>query len=381
MDEKGATTFGDLKLGPRERSWDRAAADKRVRAWAGADEKPNAKYRRAFFWFDSEAADTFGAFKLLFADIIEGSLVAVPRAVFACAAAIQGARGGVDIPESDVPAVKAHIARYYAKMRREWEDETMQPPWKSKAAEGPGGLEYKSFPAEFKVDSERRIVECYTAVFGNVDDGGDVIERGAFEEELDSFGHRVKTCYQHDTRYGVIGKPVEMHEDSKGLFIASKISRTRLGDDVMVLIDDKVITDCSIGYNTLKYHVDEEEGIRHLDQVQLWENSYVTWGMNELATITGVKAGQYGLALRRFAAMQDEITGGRALTDQRFLSELIGALKALQEASPGHDGPPSPNGDAEALDPSVKAIATDLSAFVQRVKLGEELEEFAQSVR
>jgi hypothetical protein len=37
---------------------------------------------------------------------------------------MQGARGGIDIPGSDVERVKSHLAKYYRKMDRTppWED-------------------------------------------------------------------------------------------------------------------------------------------------------------------------------------------------------------------------------------------------------------------
>lgn len=125
---KGATSFSNLPLAPRDKAWNAGAAEKRVRAWAGAEDAPNAKYRKAFFWYDSENADNFTSYKLPFADVVGGELVAVPRAVFAAAAAIMGARGGVDIPSGDVAAVKNHIAKYYQKMSEEF-DEEMIPPW------------------------------------------------------------------------------------------------------------------------------------------------------------------------------------------------------------------------------------------------------------
>jgi len=83
-------------------------------------------YRRFFFWYDAQNAEDFGSYKLPFADIINGQPYAIPRAIFAAAAAIQGARGGVDIPESDIPAVKSRIASYYKKL-----GET--PPWSKEA--------------------------------------------------------------------------------------------------------------------------------------------------------------------------------------------------------------------------------------------------------
>ena len=49
-------------------------------------------------------------------------LKAVPRGVMAAAGIMEGARGGVDLPDDDIDRVKSHLAKYYAKM-----DDT--PPW------------------------------------------------------------------------------------------------------------------------------------------------------------------------------------------------------------------------------------------------------------
>src|SRR4051794_5275168 len=49
--EKGTamavTAFRDFPLGDRDASWDGAAAEKRVRKWADAEDGPNEKYRDA----------------------------------------------------------------------------------------------------------------------------------------------------------------------------------------------------------------------------------------------------------------------------------------------------------------------------------------------
>ncbi len=377
MEEKGATTFQDLPLGPRERRWDAAAAEKRVRAWAEAEEKPNAKYKRAFFWFDSEASDTFGAYKLQFADIIEGSLVAIPRGIFASAAACMGSRGGVDIPESDMPAVKSHIGRYYAKMRREWDDESIQPPWKSKAEGKATGMEFKSYPAEFKVNGDGRTVEAYASIFGNVDEGGDRANRGMFAnciKQWESGAIHIAFCWQHDWKWP-IGTPEVIEEHSTGLFTRSRISETTSGNDALILLRDKAVTQMSIGYNTVRCQIDEETEVRDLLEVNLWEYSPVTWGMNRMARVTGLKGHE---ALKKFAAMREELSAGRLL-DPRYLGELIDALKALKEAMPG--GKPSSPNAPEALDQSLKSIAADLSAYVQQIELSEQLREFANSIR
>ena len=110
------TGFGDFPLADRDREWDGAAAEKRVRKWAGAEDEPNAKYRDAHVWYDAENKDNFTAYKLLIGDIISGRLVAVPRGVMAAGNVMQGSRGGVDLPPADIGRVKSHLAKYYKKM-------------------------------------------------------------------------------------------------------------------------------------------------------------------------------------------------------------------------------------------------------------------------
>jgi hypothetical protein len=118
------TTFRDFDLADEDRAWDGDAAEKRVRKWADADDEPNEKYRDAHVWYDAENKENFTAYKLLIADVVGGKLRVVPRGVMAAGNVIQGARGGVDIPEREVDRVKSHLAKYYKKMDRTppWED-------------------------------------------------------------------------------------------------------------------------------------------------------------------------------------------------------------------------------------------------------------------
>jgi hypothetical protein len=118
------TSFQDLPLTDRDREWDGSAAEKRVRAWADAEEEPNERYRDAHVWYDAEKKQNFTAYKLLIADVVDGSLKAVPRGVMAAGNVMQGSRGGVDLPASDIDRVKSHLAKYYKKMgdTAPWED-------------------------------------------------------------------------------------------------------------------------------------------------------------------------------------------------------------------------------------------------------------------
>jgi hypothetical protein len=119
--------YQKLDLAARSRRWDGDAAEDRVRRWAGAEDGPNDKYRSAFLWYDDEAPDRFASYKFPIADVVQGVLKAVPRAIISAAGIVDGARGGASIPQKDIPALKRHIARYYEQM-----GET--PPWaRSKA--------------------------------------------------------------------------------------------------------------------------------------------------------------------------------------------------------------------------------------------------------
>ena len=110
------TSFQDLPLADRDRAWDGDAAEKRVRKWSGAEDEPNEKYRDAHVWYDADNKDNFTAYKLLIADVVGGRLKVVPRAVMSAAGVVQGARGGIDLPDKDVDRVRSHLAKYYAKM-------------------------------------------------------------------------------------------------------------------------------------------------------------------------------------------------------------------------------------------------------------------------
>ncbi len=110
------TAFKDLPLADRDHEWTGSAAEKRVRAWADATDEPNEKYRDAHVWYDSDKKQNFTAYKLLIADVVDGKLVVVPRAVMAAGAIMQGGHGGIDLPKNDIDRVKSHLAKYYAKM-------------------------------------------------------------------------------------------------------------------------------------------------------------------------------------------------------------------------------------------------------------------------
>lgn len=86
----------------------------------GENEDNWARYKRAHVWFDPDAdAETKAAYKLPIANMVSGKLTAFFRGVSSAMAALNGARGGVDIPEDERQAVYNHLVRYYDKAGRD----------------------------------------------------------------------------------------------------------------------------------------------------------------------------------------------------------------------------------------------------------------------
>lgn len=182
------TPFADLPIYPdRARAWAASEADGRVRKWASSDgsgavaKLDMQKYAQAFFWRAASGDKNVGDYKLRFADIINGKLYAIGRGVFEAAAVMQGSRGGVHIPDQDRGGVKDHIAKYYAKMRTAFKDDTIVVPWASKrSADGDieSTIELPLFArgASLKpVDSEKRLAEVTFST------GADVVRRSFFD--------------------------------------------------------------------------------------------------------------------------------------------------------------------------------------------------------
>jgi Escherichia/Staphylococcus phage prohead protease len=127
----------------------------------------------------------------------------------------------------------------------------------------------------------------YASTFGNVDEGGDVVLRGAF---ADTLAHRVpRLLWQHDI-HEPIGKVMSLTENDLGLHGEFKISRTSRGHDAYQLLKDGAIDSMSIGYMPEEQEFDQAHNVRKIKSVELFEVSLVSIPMNEEARVTAVKA-------------------------------------------------------------------------------------------
>jgi uncharacterized protein len=138
------------------------------------------------------------------------------------------------------------------------------------------------------VDKGRSIVVGYASRFGNVDSHGDIIVKGSFARTIKHNRNRVKTLMHHDPVY-IVGKPIELREDDKGLYTETKVSDTAWGRDLLTLIEDEVIDEMSIGFIPIREEYDEEKGANIIQEIRLVEYSFVTLASNPEARVEGLK--------------------------------------------------------------------------------------------
>lgn len=154
-----------------------------------------------------------------------------------------------------------------------------------------GAVRY-SRPIELKTTGDAWEVAGYASTWDR-DLGDDVVLPGAFKASL-AAGGPVRFLYAHDPSQ-VIGRPLELREDTTGLFGRFQISQTTLGRDVRTLLRDGALDSFSIGFIPRDFEHDQKAGTRRLKAVDLLEVSVVALPMQPAALVTSVKAGRTSL--------------------------------------------------------------------------------------
>ena len=182
------------------------------------------------------------------------------------------------------------------------------------------------------VDMDRRIIEGYYSIFDFKDSDGDVMLKGCYEKTLKENGpggkNRIMHLYQHDPLQ-VLGKPMTLMEDEKGLYFRTMISDTELGNDVLKLYRDGILTEHSVGINFIQREYDSQEDSYLVKEVKMWEGSTVTWGANEMA-IGGMAKGSQKDQVEKYKELSKAFYSGD-YTDETF--RLIEAqLKHIEQS-------------------------------------------------
>ena len=244
--------------------WDADAAVARVRKWASSDGSGGkdtidwAKYAQAFTWYDDADKESFGGYKLPHHDVKDGKLVTSRRGVIAAAGVLLGARGGVDIPDSDLKAVKRHIAQHYREM-------DMQAPWEREERAGITN-------AQPHDEDAMMIIERMNAERGKMRfaPAGDGVSADAAVSTGDAEAIRgeavARSKLAADRRTGAHAMRGEMSLSEIAEIVCKKINnKLGYGAWVVEIYDDRVIFCWSDRLYTVDYAVEEEtEGNYHV---------------------------------------------------------------------------------------------------------------------
>ena len=203
-----------------------------------------------------------------------------------------------------------------------------------------------NFKAE-DVDLEKREITGYASTFesdSRYDSYGDVVRAGAFLESIqkhESGERRIKLLEEHRSP---IGPALQLREDTKGLWMKARVSKTVRGDEVLTLIQDQVLEAFSIGFITRGWEQSSTltkwgYPVRIITKAELYEVSVVAWPANEFAKIEEIrsqKAAEIEQAARTAAANQSakdledlqtlarafEVSGARMTLDCRVIATL-----------------------------------------------------------
>jgi HK97 family phage prohead protease len=190
-----------------------------------------------------------------------------------------------------------------------------------------GEPETKALRLDLKADAEGR-VEGYASRFGEVDQGGDMVLKGAYADTI-AAGRPVKMLWQHDPAQP-IGVWDEVSEDDTGLRVRGRIlSDVAKGREALALVRAGAIDGLSIGYRVTDADR-SADGVRLLKSVDLWEVSLVTFPMQETARIDAQKAAE--MTAKEFERRLVRDAGLTRSVARALMSGGMDAVKAKRDA-------------------------------------------------
>lgn len=178
-------------------------------------------------------------------------------------------------------------------------------------------LEVKDF------DDEKGQFRGLLSVYDVVDGHGDVVERGAYTKTLQESGGNVPLLWHHNPA-SPIGT-LSLKDGTDGLEAEGRLILDDAVPDAKrayALLKAGVVKGLSIGYRAIKKR--QEDKIRRLKEVQLFEGSLVTMPANRFALVTSVKA----LESKDFLSELDRLQ--TQATYWNMLSALSNALDRIR---------------------------------------------------
>jgi len=226
---------------------------------------------------------------------------------------------------------------------------------------------YKNFDLKAEdIDEVHRKVVIYVSEFGSKDSDGDIIRSGAFTKTIQERGPKaIKPRIRHlRDHWDLVGKPLEMQEDDKGLLVVSQISNSSAGKD---LIEDYKLDmfEHSIGFEVVKSEDDPSTETNYLIELKLWEYSSVTWGANENTPMVAMKGYSYEDILNRLNSKMDRLSNALKkgnYTDERF-ENIEYQIQVLKKGYNDYINSLTKPQESTSNEPDLKALETIFNNF------------------
>ena len=185
------------------------------------------------------------------------------------------------------------------------------------------------FESEIKTTGQG-VFSGYGSIFGNEDQGNDVVQKGAFTKSLNTRpASKVKMLFQHKTDEP-IGVFEDIREDEKGLFVKGRLALgTQKGRETYELLKLGALDGMSIGFRAdpkKQGYNENKRGVRTLKEVDLMEISLVTFPMNEEALVQSVKGNSKNI--REWEDILREV-GGLSRTESKIGAKAL--FKSLNQ--------------------------------------------------
>jgi HK97 family phage prohead protease len=188
----------------------------------------------------------------------------------------------------------------------------------------------------------------YASTSGNVDQGGDVVERGAFAETLKKRAPGdVALLFNHKSYDVPIGDWIEMRENDRGLVVKGRIDLDDpVGRRVHNAMSKGRLKGLSIGYRIAPGGAEISGRVRRLKALDLHEISVVTFPMNTRAQVGRVKTLD-GLTIDEIKEIEDGLRDAGFSGQQR--NRAVAVFKKWLQRDAGEPGT-APRDEADAAE-------------------------------
>lgn len=181
-------------VAPRETEFDADDAIARIAQWSGGDPS---RFSQAFLWQDKTMPPTNReSYRLPIADIHNGKLTLIPRAVFSAGTILSGAHGGLEarVPEAERIQLQQVVTQIYDVLRETYGDPRVIAPWQRGGRDGATSSEGKPTSTAtlegaemFTLESEESSFAVRSGGWDSMPIGSGTWDEGAARQALDEW--------------------------------------------------------------------------------------------------------------------------------------------------------------------------------------------------